>query len=116
MLDKVLIEARKLADSTEKLEQLSTGTPDDAGIKAAAAQAREAVKEICRLSNDYFNPGRSNSHCKSCGAPLVWIKTRRGSNMPLDAAFVGGLDEGGVHRRIRINHFATCPQAASHKT
>lgn len=27
-------------------------------------------------------------NCKSCGAPIVWIKTQNGKNMPCDAAAV----------------------------
>lgn len=35
--------------------------------------------------------------CRSCGAPIWWIRTKAGKRAPVDA-------DG-------TNHFATCPQA-----
>lgn len=76
--------------------------------------------------------------CKSCGAPIIWIKTFSGKAMPVDA---GGIDffadpegkelfvtdggavvhgvraeEGAEHtHRGYISHFATCPNADQHR-
>jgi hypothetical protein len=75
---------------------------------------------------------------KSCGAPIVWARTRTGSRMPVDASpdSDGGkyrlVDDGGPEPRaiygpqdpatiaallagdlveLHTSHFATCPQA-----
>ncbi len=83
----------------------------------------------------------SRSTCKSCGAVIVWIKTRGGKNMPCDPEPIafkesreGGdlfvMKDGTVHRGIRyadgnavqdelhtgyISHFANCPFADKHR-
>ena len=58
--------------------------------------------------------------CRSCGAEVVWVKTRSGRSMPLDAvnpnagnvrivdnvAHVGA--DGSGHY---VSHFSTCPEA-----
>jgi len=36
--------------------------------------------------------------CKSCGAPIYWVKTKNGKRMPVNA-------------KRPTSHFATCPQA-----
>lgn len=81
--------------------------------------------------------------CKSCGAPIVWIKTQNGRSMPCDATAVeyqenykGSTtivtDDGRVIRANivaagnspltpaidgngYISHFATCPYAKQHR-
>jgi hypothetical protein len=40
--------------------------------------------------------------CRSCGAPIVWVRTVAGYRMPVNAA-PGELDGE--------SHFATCPHA-----
>lgn len=67
--------------------------------------------------------------CRSCGARIFWMKTTNGKLAPIDAepspdgnmvlrddvAHVvkkGDLFETGPKHK---NHFATCPNAASHK-
>lgn len=83
-------------------------------------------------------------NCKSCGAPIVWIKTQNGKNMPCDADAVeyqenykgkstvvtedgrvlkatiidrtgGGLLSPVIDGKGYIPHWATCPHAAQHK-
>lgn len=70
------------------------------------------------------------SACRSCHAPVVWVRTAAGKRMPLDPDPVAGgnvvvngdvatvLPPGtpmpvGVHRYQ--SHFATCPQASTHR-
>ena len=76
--------------------------------------------------------------CKSCGAPIVWVKTRNRKDMPCDPSLVPfwakfrakgkivSLDgdlvscefEGPPEEMTgvgRIPHWATCPNAAQHK-
>lgn len=65
--------------------------------------------------------------CSSCGAPIVWGLTAAGERLPLDAE---PLDVRGLFMRDRFSgraitlelaypvhrtHFATCPNAASHR-
>jgi hypothetical protein len=66
------------------------------------------------------------STCKSCSAPVIWAKTARGENIPLNPVpIVGGNLElvdgvaryvqpsGGV--RLYTSHFANCPNADAHR-
>lgn len=67
------------------------------------------------------------STCRSCGAPILWVKTEAGKRMPIDAkperrvvldplAVRLGADE--LTARVvdtYVSHFATCPNAAQHR-
>ncbi len=68
--------------------------------------------------------------CSSCQKPIIWIKTPKGKSMPLDAtpnpagnvvirdglAVVLKLDEFETEKGRRfMAHWATCPNAKSHK-
>lgn len=68
--------------------------------------------------------------CKTCGAAIEWVLTRKGKRMPLDVAptlygeFVVVIENGQLIARkrtpddlgaARTSHFATCPQAAQHR-
>lgn len=63
--------------------------------------------------------------CRSCGAPIQWAITRKGSRMPLD---IGShpdanivIDDAGIidvvpaGQGVRISHFVTCPNASAHR-
>lgn len=79
-------------------------------------------------------------HCKKCGAPIVWIRTRKGKWMPCNDSYVAYkqtdkgqeivvTDEGDVVRcrceffsaddkptgMAREPHWATCPFAEEFK-
>lgn len=77
--------------------------------------------------------------CTSCGAPIRWVVTKRGRRMPLDPdqnsergnvkpCTVGGETVWAVlagnelasaranHEELYVSHFATCPNAAAHRT
>lgn len=63
------------------------------------------------------------STCRSCGASIMWVKTRKGKNMPIDH------DPELEHRFVDVqkgsapeydpdcmtSHFDTCPNAADHR-
>lgn len=56
--------------------------------------------------------------CRSCGAFILWMKTKGGMNIPVDYATVPP-DQG---RQLvfdpeagHIAHFATCPNADKHR-
>jgi hypothetical protein len=59
--------------------------------------------------------------CKSCGAPIRWAKTKTGNNLPLDSRahsmfiLTGENDEKCEHVTVYIAHFATCPDASTHR-
>lgn len=77
------------------------------------------------------------SRCRSCGAPIYWIRTRSKNLMPCDEKLIPykadrkGKDfvvteEGDVIRcrlefdgfptgMARISHWATCPNAKEHR-
>ena len=61
-----------------------------------------------------------SDQCRSCGAPIVWATSAKtGKAMPLDVAFkvisVERADGTVEAVRGREAHFATCPNAASHR-
>jgi hypothetical protein len=54
--------------------------------------------------------------CRSCGAPIVWFRTKAGKRMPVDAATTKPTDaEHQLDLTRHISHFATCPNADSHR-
>ncbi len=56
-------------------------------------------------------------HCRSCGAPIVWVKTKLGKHMPVEAEpsveFAQMIIEYDPTKHV--SHFATCPNAAKHR-
>ena len=72
------------------------------------------------------------ARCRSCDAPIVWTRTERGKNMPVDAdptvaprgfrleehgddvlaKFVAKPDQG---ERVHVAHWSTCPYADAHR-
>lgn len=56
----------------------------------------------------------NSSNCKSCGQQIVWFKTKKGKNIPVNAETVEpGDDELDLPRHIA--HFTTCPNADAHR-
>lgn len=62
--------------------------------------------------------------CTSCGAAIIWARTRTGKRMPLDAAPSPGTallsSEGNVRivpegEGTHVVHWATCPNASKHR-
>lgn len=52
--------------------------------------------------------------CRSCGQRIVFLKTKHGKTMPVNAATVTdpqALFDPEVHR----SHFADCPNAKQHR-
>lgn len=48
--------------------------------------------------------------CRSCRAPLVFLKTETGKLIPVDKKTVDAADEY-FDRDRHVSHFATCPDA-----
>ena len=56
------------------------------------------------------------SECRSCGAPVIWVKTKAGKNMPVDYATFNPGDRPVYDAdKGHISHFATCPDADKHR-
>jgi len=49
------------------------------------------------------------SNCRSCRAPIVWLRTNTGHRMPVNADTAQPHDEIFVYGR-HVSHFSTCPQ------
>ena len=80
---------------------------------------------------------QSISKCRSCGASIIWIRTKAGKNMPVDSLIhsirrnpkgkenlvtpAGEVVRGDIVSSDEaegngyISHFATCPYAMSHR-
>lgn len=57
-----------------------------------------------------------STECRSCGAIIVWMKTKSGKNMPVDYSSVPPDDPFVFDpERGHISHFATCPNANKHR-
>lgn len=52
--------------------------------------------------------------CRSCGAQVVWFKTKNNKNIPVNAETVEAGDEE-LELPRHVSHFATCPNAAQHR-
>jgi hypothetical protein len=64
------------------------------------------------------------ANCKSCQAPIIWVKTSSGKNMPVDEKpesrfILDGRGEGNTPYatmiKAYVSHFATCPNADKHR-
>ncbi len=51
--------------------------------------------------------------CKSCGADIVWMKTMKGKNIPVDAETVGDMEAEIFDPDTMETHFSTCPDSNS---
>lgn len=83
-----------------------------------------SVADLAELDRD---------RCRTCGAPIIWVYTRAGKYMPLDAAqrpggnvrdaglTIGGRPVVDVVRAASpdelgwVAHFTTCPNAERHR-
>jgi hypothetical protein len=53
--------------------------------------------------------------CRTCGAPIIWLWTRRHKRMPVNDASVTGPAELFDPTAGHVSHFATCPQRDLHR-
>lgn len=52
--------------------------------------------------------------CRSCGAPVVWFRTKTGKRMPVNAETTRRNDaEHMLDLKRHVSHFATCANADS---
>lgn len=87
----------------------------DAGIGVCSSCIRDVARWDAgdRKVSDRAHAHRL-AHCRSCNAPIIWFRTARGSNMPVD---VGSVDRNDVKLDMKrhISHFATCKNADQHR-
>jgi hypothetical protein len=75
----------------------------------------------------------NKGECRSCGAAIIWAETASGKRMPVDvephadgtimliderSGFIPRADivrRGTPGNLLRRSHFATCPNAATHR-
>lgn len=59
------------------------------------------------------------SECKSCEAEIIWIKTEKGKNHPVNAEpikmWVQNEDETWSIKDCYTSHFSSCPDADDHR-
>jgi hypothetical protein len=54
--------------------------------------------------------------CSSCGADIVWFRTKNGKRMPVDESSMQPNDaEHQLDLKRHISHFSTCPDADKHR-
>lgn len=54
--------------------------------------------------------------CSSCGAEIVWFRTKNGKRMPVDEASTRPTDrEDQLDLTRHVTHFRTCPNADQHR-
>jgi hypothetical protein len=51
------------------------------------------------------------AHCRSCLAPICWLRTVSGKWMPVNAETAEEGDEVFQHGK-HVSHYATCPQGS----
>ena len=53
------------------------------------------------------------AYCSKCNAPIEWVKTEKGKNMPVDAETYHG--EPMYDYTKHQSHFASCPNAEEYR-
>lgn len=56
-----------------------------------------------------------SANCKSCNAPIKWVATSNGKSMPVDLQRLTIITDDGRMIQGGLSHFATCPNADSHR-
>lgn len=54
------------------------------------------------------------STCRACGAPIIFLPTRKGKMNPVNAATVKPGDDL-FNSEKHVSHFTTCPKASQFK-
>lgn len=56
------------------------------------------------------------TQCRSCGADIVWFRTKNDKRMPIDEASTKSTDaEHQLDLKRHVSHFSTCPDADHHR-
>ena len=51
-------------------------------------------------------------YCKSCGKEIVFLKTKNGKIIPINADTIQGKETVYDHKIGHVSHFATCKDAS----
>lgn len=98
----------KCAATYEELSDERANAPDRCCPRCWSAQARKYQERVPAPEKRIANT------CRSCGREIVWLRTRSGSNMPVNAETVEPGDDAFDARR-HVSHFSDCPQADEHR-
>ncbi len=63
----------------------------------------------------FIPAGTAPAKCRSCAAPIYWVKTRSGKNMPVSIGGPGCYAPEEYAAGLGISHFADCEFAADHR-
>ena len=93
------------------------------GTMCNAIDKLRAEVERLQTENREGSMGSEVQKCRSCGAPILWVRTTTGKAMPVDAKpekriVLDPADTGQPTGRVvdtYVSHFATCPHAAKHR-
>jgi len=60
------------------------------------------------------------STCRSCGAKIMWVETKKGKNMPIDhnenlESLWAERTKPMFDAESMTSHFDTCPNASDHR-
>ncbi|MFO1465830.1 MAG: hypothetical protein U1F35_05225 [Steroidobacteraceae bacterium] len=56
------------------------------------------------------------ARCTSCGAEIVWFRTKKGNKMPVNEETTLPTDrEDQLDLKRHKSHFATCPNSEQHR-
>ena len=54
--------------------------------------------------------------CKSCSKEIVFLKTKSGKTMPVNADTIQGRETVYDHKKGHVSHFSDCPDASKFKS
>lgn len=96
--------------NTESNDQLSLfDPPPDPADSPDPAPAPDPH----RRRGEYALPsGRKVENCRSCGRPIIWIRTKTGAALPLSVKTIR-TDKEGV--KWCLSHWVDCPQSKEWK-
>jgi len=93
-------ESLKRLEEAEKQQKAGGGRIPPSGVKIAPALFNSDYREV---------------PCRSCGELVVWMKTKNGKNMPVNAKTAKFGDALFDSSKGHVSHFATCPNANEHR-
>lgn len=105
---RIPIELRKEIERHDRVLQTGFSALIRDDYFAACAKAKDALAASMIGKHEVTKCG--NKKRKGCGAPIIWLLTRRGKFMPIEPESVEPDDELYEHGR-HIVHWASCPYA-----
>lgn len=104
------------ANQSGQCLQVGIGQDGAARLDAQAAESGAQMQGGGAMSEEIRRHHPFEVRCSSCGAPIVWFRTKNGKRMPVDEASTQPADaEHQLDLKRHISHFATCPNANQHR-